>query len=425
VAERIELVVPEVGESITEVMVASWLVEPGAQVTADQPVAEIESDKATLELPAPADGVLAEVKVAAGEMAQVGDVIGFLSTDADAGDTAQPQPSSGRQETASKQESAPKPDAPAAPPTPAADAAVKISPAARRAADEAGVDITQLEGTGRGGLITKEDVAQAAEQDSGAPTPASKPADKAPAAAPSASSALTGAGEEDIVTMSPIRRTIARRLLESQQTTAQLTTFNEADMSAVIALRSEYKERFQEKYGIKLGFMSFFVKAAIEALKDWPAVNAEIRDGEIVYKNYYNIGIAVGGGKGLVVPVLRNAERMSFAEIELAIADFARRAADNKIALDELAGGTFTISNGGVYGSMLSTPILNPPQSGILGLHNIQERPVVRGGEVVARPLMYLALTYDHRMVDGRESVGFLIRVKEVIEDPARIFLEV
>jgi 2-oxoglutarate dehydrogenase E2 component (dihydrolipoamide succinyltransferase) len=424
VAERIELVVPEVGESITEVMVASWLVEPGAQVTADQPVAEIESDKATLELPAPADGVLAEVKVAAGEMAQVGDVIGFLSTDADAGDTAQPQPSSGRQETASKQESAPQ-DAPAATDQPAADEAVKISPAARRAADEAGVDITQLEGTGRGGLITKEDVAQAAEQDSGAPTPASKPADKAPAAAPSASSALTGAGEEDIVTMSPIRRTIARRLLESQQTTAQLTTFNEADMSAVIALRSEYKERFQEKYGIKLGFMSFFVKAAIEALKDWPAVNAEIRDGEIVYKNYYNIGIAVGGGKGLVVPVLRNAERMSFAEIELAIADFARRAADNKIALDELAGGTFTISNGGVYGSMLSTPILNPPQSGILGLHNIQERPVVRGGEVVARPLMYLALTYDHRMVDGRESVGFLIRVKEVIEDPARIFLEV
>jgi len=283
-------------------------------------------------------------------------------------------------------------------------------PAARRALAEAGLAATEVEATGPGGRLLKEDVlrARALETRSAPEAPGSN-----------------GFREEDVVAMTPMRRRIAERLVQAQSTAAMLTTFNECDMSAVMALRKEYQPAFQERYGIKLGFMSFFVKAAIDALKLVPAVNAEIRGTDIVYKNYYDVGVAVGGGKGLVVPIIKNAELLSFAEVEKKIADFGERAKKNTLKLEELTGGTFTISNGGIYGSMMSTPILNPPQSGILGLHAINERPVVQGGQIVARPMMYLALTYDHRVVDGREAVTFLKRIKEAIEAPARLLIEV
>jgi 2-oxoglutarate dehydrogenase E2 component (dihydrolipoamide succinyltransferase) len=290
-------------------------------------------------------------------------------------------------------------------------------PSAKRAAAQAGLEPSAVPGTGPGGRVLKEDVQRAA----AAPAPAPKPG---PVQA-SAPIPVGGERTEEIVPMSPMRKRIAERLVESQQTAALLTTFNEIDMGAVMALRKEYQPQFQEKYGIKLGFMSFFVKAAVEALKLIPGVNGEIRDNSIVYRNYYDIGVAVGGGKGLVVPVIRNTERLGFAQVEQAIADFARRARDNKLQLGELQGGTFTISNGGIYGSLLSTPIINPPQSGILGLHAIQERPVAIDGQVVVRPMMYIALTYDHRLVDGREAVTFLKRIKECVEQPSRILLEV
>ena len=404
----IDLVVPEIGESITEVVVSAWLKQPGETVKTDEAVAELESDKATVELPAPADGVMAEVLVKAGETAQVGDVIGRLDPAGKA--TAQPVDEKAAAPTTAQTTADDTKEMPA-----------RISPSARRLLAESGVDPAVIKGTGKDGMVLKEDVAAAMSQQGGA-TPAPILKAPVPAAKPVAPA---GAMAEEVVAMSPIRRTIARRLLESQQTTAQLTTFNEVDMSAVIELRNRYKDAFLEKYGVKLGFMSFFVKAAIEALKAYPSVNAEIRGDDVAYKNYYNIGIAVGGGKGLVVPVLRNADGLSFAGVEAAIADFGTRGAKNRINLDELSGGTFSISNGGVYGSLMGTPILNPPQSGILGLHAIKERAVVVAGEVVARPMMYVALTYDHRIVDGRESVGFLVRLKEVIEDPARLFLEV
>jgi 2-oxoglutarate dehydrogenase E2 component (dihydrolipoamide succinyltransferase) len=308
---------------------------------------------------------------------------------------------------------------PAAPAQPA-----RVMPAAARVLGEAGVSPGTIAGTGPGGRITKSDAAGAVSRP--APAPAAKPV--APAVKPAplpAVPAVGGAREERYVLISPIRRKIAERLVEAQQQAALLTTFNEVDMSAVMALRSKFKDSFAERYGVKLGFMSFFVRAAVEALRAVPQVNAEFRDPHIVYRDYCDIGIAVGGGKGLVVPVLRNAELLSFAQIEQAIGEFARRAADNKLKLEELQGGTFTISNGGVYGSMMSTPIINPPQSGILGLHAIQDRPMAVNGQVVIRPMMYLALTYDHRLVDGREAVTFLKRIKETIEDPARLMLEV
>ncbi len=311
-------------------------------------------------------------------------------------------------------------------------------PAAERALAQHGLSAESIRPTGPGGRILKEDVVRQVEPPAPVIVPPASPApakqspiaasiERAefglPLSAPAVASSV--AREEEFVVMSPIRRRIAQRLVEAQQTAALLTTFNEVDMTEVMSLRQKHKDAYQQRYGVKLGFMSFFVKAAIDALKLFPNVNAEVREPHIVYRNYYDIGIAVGGGKGLVVPILRNAEFMSFAEIEVAIGDFARRAADNKIKLDELQGGTFTISNGGVYGSMMSTPIVNPPQSGILGLHAIQDRPVARNGQVVIRPMMYLALTYDHRIVDGREAVSFLKRVKDTIEDPSRILLEV
>jgi len=353
----VELVVPSFGESITEVEIGDWLKKQGEAVDQDEPVVVIETEKVTVELPAPASGTISSMLKKKGDKASVGDVIGYIETNGS-----------------------------------------RATPAPARTAD--------------------------------APRPAEipRPAEPEPRGVtplPSVPPVRQSGRDEQIVPMTPIRRRIAQRLVEAQKSAALLTTFNQIDMSAVITLRKQHQNAFQAKYRIKLGFMSFFVKASIEALKLIPQVNAEIRGNDIVYRNYYDIGIAVGGGKGLVVPVLRSAERMSFAEVERAIADFAQRAGANQLRVDELQGGTFTISNGGIYGSMLSTPIVNPPQSGVLGLHAIEDRPVARDGAVVIRPMMYVALTYDHRIVDGREAVTFLTRIKEVIEEPARLLLEV
>jgi 2-oxoglutarate dehydrogenase E2 component (dihydrolipoamide succinyltransferase) len=398
----IELKVPEVGESITEVVIGTWKKREGDAVAQDEAIVEIESDKATVELPAPVAGTVTRVLKAAGAKAVVGEVIGIMEPAA-AGAGA-----------------APKPAAPAAPATASGEPASRVMPAAARVLGEAGIPTATVTGTGPGGRITKADATQAAQRPPQAAPPAVKPAP-----APVVAAGRPGGREERLVLISPIRRRIAERLVEAQQQAALLTTFNECDMSAVMALRGKFKDVFQERYGVKLGFMSFFVRAAVEALRAVPQVNAEYRDPHIVFRDYYDIGIAVGGGKGLVVPVLRNAENLSFAQVEQTIGDFARRAGENKLRLDELQGGTFTISNGGVYGSLLSTPIINPPQSGILGLHSIQDRPMAVNGQVVIRPMMYLALTYDHRLVDGREAVTFLKRIKDTIEDPSRLMLEV
>jgi len=419
----LELKVPEVGESITEVMIGTWKKREGDAVATDDAIVEIESDKATVELPAPTPGTITKILKASGEKAVVGEVIGYMEPGAAAAAPASAPASQpvvgvtkkeGRTDIGSVQMPAASPPAQPA----------RVMPAAARVLGEAGVSPAAIAGTGPGGRITKSDAVGAVSRP--APAPAAKPA--APAVKPSqlpAVPAVGGTREERYVLISPIRRKIAERLVEAQQQAALLTTFNEVDMSAVMALRAKFKDSFAERYGVKLGFMSFFVRAAVEALRAVPQVNAEFRDPHIVYRDYCDIGIAVGGGKGLVVPVLRNAELLSFAQIEQAIGEFARRAADNKLKLEELQGGTFTISNGGVYGSMMSTPIINPPQSGILGLHAIQDRPMAVNGQVVIRPMMYLALTYDHRLVDGREAVTFLKRIKETIEDPTRLMLEV
>jgi 2-oxoglutarate dehydrogenase E2 component (dihydrolipoamide succinyltransferase) len=375
-----EIKVPQIGESITEVTIGGWLLKEGEAVEIDKPIAVLESDKATMELPAQSAGVLAKILKKTGETAKVGEVIATIETDgarpakpasADALAAAAP-----RAETSKTGAPEPKPrPAPREIPPP-----VPPTPTQKR-------------------------------------TQPSPPTDAAPAK-------TVQGQEEEVVPMTRLRRTIARRLVEAQQTAALLTTFNEVDVSAVMALRKQFGESFQQKHRVKLGFMSFFVKAVIDALKLVPQVNAEIRGDDIIYKNHFDIAVAIGGGQGLVVPVLRHAERLSFAEIEAAIGDFAARARENKLKPEELQGGTFTISNGGIYGSLLSTPIINPPQSGILGMHAIQDRPVAREGQVVIRPMMYLALTYDHRLVDGKEAVTFLKRVKDVIEEPARMLIE-
>ena len=423
----IELKVPEVGESITEVMIGVWKKQEGDVVAVDESIVEIESDKATVELPAPASGTIIRVLKASGEKAVVGEVIGILEpagVAAPAAAPVSPQPTVGIKYSDGKTTigSVQPPVAPAMPSSAMPSSAIpssaipsRVMPAAARVLGEAGVPAAGVVGTGPGGRITKVDAVAATAK----PAP---PAVKPPASAPPR---VGGSREERYQLISPIRQRIAERLVAAQQQAALLTTFNECDMSTVMALRAKFKDQFQERYGAKLGFMSFFVRAAVEALRAVPQVNAEYREPHIVYRDFYDIGIAVGGGKGLVVPVLRNAETMSFAQIELAIGEFARRAADNKLKLEELQGGTFTISNGGVYGSMLSTPIINPPQSGILGLHSIQDRPMAVNGQVVIRPMMYLALTYDHRLVDGREAVTFLKRIKDTIEDPSRLMLEV
>jgi 2-oxoglutarate dehydrogenase E2 component (dihydrolipoamide succinyltransferase) len=422
----IELKVPTVGESITEVMVGEWKKREGDVVRTDEALVEIESDKATVELPAPADGMIARILKGAGEKAVVGEVIGYLeqvgaAPSAPASAATPPTAATFVEVTrkAGRTDIGPVGRVPAPP-----EAAPRVMPAAQRVLGEAGLPATAATGTGPGGRVTRADAVAAASAPR-APAPVSPPAARPPAAAAPQAPAPRGAREERLVLISPIRRRIAERLVEAQQQAALLTTFNEVDMSAVMALRAKFKDSFQERYGAKLGFMSFFVRAVVEALRAVPQVNAEFRDPHVVYRDYCDIGIAVGGGKGLVVPVLRNAESLSFAQIEAGIADFARRAGENKLKLEELQGGTFTISNGGVYGSLLSTPIVNPPQSGILGLHAIQDRPVAVAGQVVIRPMMYIALTYDHRLVDGREAVTFLRRVKETVEDPGRLLLEV
>ncbi len=396
----IELKVPSVGESITEVEIGDWLKREGEFIEKDKNVAVIETDKATVELPSPVSGSVVKILKRKGETAKVGEVIAVLEP-AGKENGAKPLPEAGK---AKAEEKAP---APAATPAPAVVAAPK--PQAPK-----GPELTQPKLPG--GRLAKHDVECPPVVETVAP------AAKTETAKPSVA---TGNRQEETVRMSKLRRTIAARLVEAQQNAALLTTFNEADMTNVMALRKEHGEAFLKRYNVKLGFMSFFVKASIDALKQFPAINAEIRGEDIVYKNYYDIGVAIGGGKGLVVPVLRNAEAMSFAEIETSIGELAKRAQANALKPEELQGGTFTITNGGVYGSLLSTPIVNPPQSGVLGLHSIQERPIALNGAVVIRPMMYVALTYDHRIVDGREAVSFLKRIKDAIENPSRMLLEV
>jgi 2-oxoglutarate dehydrogenase E2 component (dihydrolipoamide succinyltransferase) len=417
----LELKVPNVGESITEVQIGEWLKAVGDSVKQDEAIVMIETDKVTVELPAPAAGTLTQILVKAGSKAQVGDVVGYL--EAGAAKSTDAAPGAGAE--ASKTLAPPAPSAASA-----SGADRSVMPSAARALSEAGLSAAEVSGTGKGGRVLKEDVQRAAAaRDSAAATPAVPAASSAPSArqgaSPQARPAASSDRDEEVVAMTTVRRRIAERLVEAQQTAAMLTTFNEVDMTEVMELRKKFQEDFVKRYDTKLGFMSFFVKASVDALKQFPAVNAEIRGTDIVYKNYYDIGVAVGGGKGLVVPVLRNAERLSFAEIEVAIKDLGARAQKNSLKLEELQGGTFTITNGGVYGSLLSTPILNPPQSGILGLHGIVDRPVALDGQVVIRPMMYIALTYDHRIVDGREAVTFLRRIKDAIEEPSRLLLEV
>jgi len=432
----IEITVPALGESVTEATVGQWFKKPGDAVAVDEPLVELETDKVTVEVPAPSAGVLSEIKVPQGSTVAVGAVLGAIDGSA-AAPIGQPAPAAA---PTGKAAAAPGPASKpaAAPPAPADDRAASgegmpAAPAARKIMAEKGLAGIDVAGSGRRGQILKEDaVAAATRQGVGAAAPAAfdAVASQLPASVPVPAQQLrapSGPNEvvrEERVRMTRLRQTIARRLKEAQNTAAMLTTFNDVDMSAIMKLRSEYRELFEKRHHVKLGFMAFFVKACIQALKEIPAVNAEIDGQDIIYKNYYHIGVAVGTERGLVVPVLREADRLSFAEIEQSIADFGRRARDGKLSIEEMQGGTFTISNGGVYGSLLSTPILNAPQSGILGMHRIEEKAVVRNGQIVARPIMNLALSYDHRMVDGREAVTFLVRVKECLEDPQRFLLE-
>lgn len=406
----VEVTIPQAGESITEVQVGEWRKSVGDRVEVDEVIVEIETDKAAMELPAPVAGRLIEIRLATGADAAIGDVVAIIEEGAE-GNVSAP---------AAK---APSAKAPAA--AKPKQQKPRVMPAAARVMAQNDLTAAEVEGTGPGGRILKENVEQMLEARS-AVVATSAPAPQQSAAAPPAAAAtLSGDREDRIVPMTPMRKVIARNLVQAQQNAALLTTFNEADMSAVIEIRKKHKERFLAAHGIKLGFMSFFVKASVEALKAVPAVNAMIRDTNIVYRDYCDIGIAVGGGRGLLVPNIRDAQSLSFSEIEKTIADFGARAKQNRIELSELQGGTFTISNGGIYGSMLSTPIINSPQSAILGMHNIDQRAVVRDGQIVARPMMYLALTYDHRLVDGREAVTFLKHIKDVIEDPTRILFEI
>jgi 2-oxoglutarate dehydrogenase E2 component (dihydrolipoamide succinyltransferase) len=408
----VEIKVPALGESVTEATVAKWLVKAGDKVAVDQPLCELETDKVTVEVNASVAGTVADLTVEEGASVQVGGVLCHIEAGAGAASAPAPKP-------VPPAPAAPKP-APAPAPAAAAPAGANLAasgPAARKLAEEKGVAASAIQPTGKDGRATKEDVLAAISSIPAAAAPAAKPA------APSGP--RPRADREERVRMTRLRRTIANRLKEAQNTAAMLTTFNEVDMTAVMSLRDRLKDDFEKKHGARLGFMSFFVKACIAGLKELPAVNAEIEGEEIVYKNYYDIGVAVGSPQGLVVPVLRDADGLDFAGIEKGIGDLGRKARDGKLSIADLTGGTFTISNGGVYGSLMSTPILNPPQSAILGMHKIQPRPMVVGGEIKARPMMYLALSYDHRIIDGREAVLFLVKVKEGIEDPERLLLGV
>ena len=422
-----EIVVPAVGESISEVQISQWLKKEGDWVSAGTDLVDLETEKASVQISAPVDGYLVKILKPNDQFATVGEVIAEFQPAAKAAPSPAP--------TAAV-------SAPAA--TAPADGSPRVMPAAKRMMEDQNVSLNEVTATGPGGRVLKEDVSRAASSSAPvASAPVVRPAATSGALEPAAKPAQTGVAtttvtpinmglqqgtpnrSEEIKPMSMIRRTIATRLVQAQHNAALLSTFNEIDMQPVMQLRNKYRDAFNEKHGVKLGFMSFFAKAACEALKRYPSVNAEIRGNNVVYRHYYDIGIAIGGGKGLVVPVLRNVERMSFADIERTIAEYATRAMANKLMPEDLEGGTFTISNGGIYGSLLSTPIVNPPQSGILGLHAIQERPIALNGQVVIRPMMYVALTYDHRIIDGREAVSFLKTIKEVIEDPSRLFLEI
>ncbi len=407
-----EIRVPTLGESVTEATIATWFKKQGEVIVADEPLVELETDKVTLEVPAPASGVLSEIVAQEGETVDVGALLGVISEGkgAPAAASAAAAPAASAPVAA-----APAPSATMSATTSASD---ELSPAVRKLVAENNLNPADIKGTGKDGRLIKGDVLAFIEAKSAPATPA--PA-SAPANAPSND---TDAPREERVRMTRLRKTIARRLKDAQNTAAMLTTFNEVDMSAVMSLRSEYKEMFQKKHGVKLGFMSFFTKAVCVALKDVPAVNAEIDGDELVYKNYCHIGVAVGTDKGLVVPVLRDADQMSLAQIEKGINALGAKARDGKLSMADMTGGSFTISNGGIYGSLMSTPILNAPQSGILGMHNIVQRPVVVNGEIVARPMMYLAVSYDHRVVDGKEAVTFLVRIKECLEDPKRLILD-
>ena len=408
----IEIKVPTLGESISEATVGRWFKKPGDAVKMDEPLCELETDKVTLEVLATAAGVLADIKADQGATVSPGGVLGTVREGA--GGQAAASTAAAPTAAAAK---------PATPAPAAAAAPMPPSPAARKILDEKGIAAASVDGSGKRGQILKGDAltAQAPARPLAQVPVAAAPM---PAARMRAASPANDAAREERVQMSRLRQTIARRLKEAQNTAAMLTTYNDVDMSAVMALRTQYKDIFEKRHGTKLGFMGFFVRACIQALKEIPAVNAEIDGTDIVYKNYYHIGVAVGTDRGLVVPVVREADRMGLAEIEGSIADFGRRARDGKLSIEDMQGGTFTISNGGVYGSMMSMPILNAPQSGILGMHKIEDRPVARNGQVVIRPMMYLALSYDHRIVDGKEAVTFLVRVKECLEDPQRFVLE-
>ncbi|HUO21300.1 MAG TPA: 2-oxoglutarate dehydrogenase complex dihydrolipoyllysine-residue succinyltransferase [Caulobacteraceae bacterium] len=402
-----DILTPTLGESIAEATVARWTKKPGDAVKKDEVLVELETDKVSLEVSAPADGVLQDIAAAEGATVTPGQVLGVVAAGAAGAAPAKAAPAP------AKAPEPPKAEAPKPAPAPA-PAAQPLAPSVQRIATETGLDASSVAGTGKDGRVTKGDALAALEARAAAPAPA-----------PVAAAPRPPAEREERVRMTRLRQTIARRLKEAQNTAAMLTTFNEVDMSTVMALRNSYKDAFEKRHGVKLGFMGFFVKATIAALKEVPAVNAEIDGQDLVYKNHYDIGVAVGTEKGLVVPVVRDADAMSLAEIEKTIAAYGKKARDGQLAIEDLQGGTFTISNGGVYGSLMSTPILNAPQSGILGMHKIQDRPVVVNGQIVIRPMMYLAVSYDHRVIDGKEAVTFLVRIKEALEDPQRLLLEV
>ncbi len=416
-----EIRVPTLGESVTEATIGKWFKHPGDAVAVDEPLVELETDKVTIEVPAPAAGVLSEIAAKDGETVAVGAVLGQIKDGAGAAKAATAAPLAAKPAIA-QPPAAKSAAAPAAAAKPAAGASdLPLAPSVRKLSAESGLDAAAVPGTGKDGRVTKGDMLAAIERAAAQPTPVAATAAAVQVRAPTPAD---DAAREERVRMTRLRQTIARRLKEAQNTAAMLTTFNEVDMGHVMALRAQYRDLFEKKHGVKLGFMGFFVKACVQALKDIPAVNAEIDGTDIIYKNYYHIGIAVGTERGLVVPVVRDCDQKSLAEIEKTIADFGRRARDGTLKIEEMQGGTFSVTNGGIYGSLMSTPILNAPQSGILGMHKIQDRPMVVGGKVEARPMMYLALSYDHRIVDGREAVTFLVRVKELLEEPSRLVLD-
>jgi 2-oxoglutarate dehydrogenase E2 component (dihydrolipoamide succinyltransferase) len=408
-----EIRVPTLGESVTEATIGRWFKKAGDAVAVDEPLVELETDKVTIEVPAPSAGTLGDIVAKDGETVAVGALLGQIN-EGPAGAAAKP--------AAAPAKAAPPPSVAApAPAAKAPPADAPLAPSVRKISAESGIDAATVPGSGRDGRVTKGDMLAAIEKAAWGPAPGPQPPAAGPVRAPSPAD---DAAREERVKMTRLRQTIARRLKDVQNTAAMLTTFNEVDMSHIMAMRAQYKDVFEKKHGSKLGFMGFFAKACVQALKDIPAVNAEIDGTDLVYKNYYHIGVAVGTDKGLVVPVVRDCDQKSIAEIEKSIADFGRRARDGQLKIDEMQGGTFTITNGGIYGSLMSTPILNAPQSGILGMHKIQERPMAIGGKVEIRPMMYLALSYDHRVIDGKEAVTFLVRVKENLEDPARLVLD-